>query len=289
MPFTSLERSTFSGRPVQLYHFQRSSGGSIFYWLYNGSDRDLTFNDALYEAVAITDEGIRTTGEAASAEFKVHLPATTQFCDDFRAVGAPPSDSIFLRVFRAHADDIADLDTIHPVVSTAVLVWAGTVDGITQTSDVEAQVTCSMLAASFQRGGLRYTWMKNCPHVLYAPLTCKVDANSFRIDATVTTAHGNTVTADGFASQPDGWLTGGYIEFTLASGFVERRMIRAHIGESVRLLGPAFGLAAGDPVSGFAGCKRTVSDCIDKFANYDNYGGFPHIPGRNPYDGKPVF
>jgi hypothetical protein len=66
-------------------------------------------------------------------------------------------------------------------------------------------------------------------------------------------------------------------------------MILRHLGESLRTLGPVVGIAAGDPVVAYAGCKRTVRECIDKFDNYDNYGGFPHIPGRSPYDGNPVF
>jgi uncharacterized phage protein (TIGR02218 family) len=285
MTFSTLERSRSAGRPIQLYQFARQSGDTTFYWRYNGADEDLTYLSQLYSAVSISDDGIRLTGEAASAEFTVTLPSNVQFCDDFRGGGASPSDSIYLSVWRCHAGDIDPTNTI----IDAMLVWTGTVDGLTQTNDTTVSVTCSMLAASFKRSGLRYTWMKNCPHVLYAPLTCKANKDDFRIDAVVDTAHGNTVTSTEFSAQPDGWLTGGYIEYLLPSGFLERRMILRHQGESLRTLGPVVGIAAGDPVVAYAGCKRTVRECIDKFDNYDNYGGFPHIPGRSPYDGNPVF
>jgi uncharacterized phage protein (TIGR02218 family) len=290
MPSTQqLESSGFSGQPIQLYSFSRVRGDDTTYWLYNTSDTDLKFFDKVYEAVAISDEGVSLTGEAASAELKLHLPATAQFCDDFRAAGAPPSDTIFLHVFRCHVSNITGMEDDIPIVSEGLLSWVGTVDGLTQTNDVDVQVTCSMFAASFKRGGLRYTWMKNCPHVLYMPLTCKVDPMLFRIDAVAETAHGNLVNAPEFASKPDGWLDGGYIEYSLPSGFIERRMVTRHIGAGVRLLGPAFGIVPGDAIAAYAGCARTVAACTDKFNNFPNYGGFPHLPGRNPYDGPPVF
>jgi len=75
MAVSTLERSAFSGRPLNLYQFLRSSGGTDFYWRYTGADRDLIYNTFTYEALAISDEGIRMTGEAASAEFNVTLPA----------------------------------------------------------------------------------------------------------------------------------------------------------------------------------------------------------------------
>jgi len=289
MAVSTLERSAFSGRPLQLYRFLRSSGGTDFYWRYNGSDRDLTYLGDLYEAVSISDEGMRLTGEAASSEFKITLPAFTQFCDDYRAGGVPPSDTIYAHVFRVHADDITGLDTTAPFVDTAAVVWAGTVDGITQSTDTEMQITCSTLAASMKRSGLRYTWQKNCPHMLYDPLTCKVDKADFRVDATVDEAHGSIVTASEFAGFADGWFTGGFIEFITPEGFLETRMINRHLGSSIRLLTPVLGMVIGDPVVAYPGCRRTVRDCIDKFNNYEHYGGFPHIPGRSPYDGNPVF
>ena len=289
MAVSTFERSAFSGRPLQLYQFLRSSGDTDFYWRYNGSDRDLTYLGNVFAATAISDEGITQSGEAAASEFKISLPAFTQFCDDYRAGGVPPSDTIYAHVFRAHADDITGLDTDTPVVDTAAVVWAGTVDGITQTTDTETQITCSTLAASFKRSGLRYPWIKNCPHMLYAPLTCKVDKALYRVDATVGVVHGQVITADEFGLFADGWFLGGYIEYLMPSGFIETRLINRHIGTSIRVLTPVLGMAVGDAVVAYPGCARTVAACTDKFNNYTNYGGFPDIPGRSPYDGNPVF
>jgi uncharacterized phage protein (TIGR02218 family) len=288
--FSTYERSIFAGRPVQLYEFLRTSGGVDYYWRYNGSDRDLTYLGETYAATAISDEGVKQTGEAVSSQFQITLPATVGFCDDFRASGPPPSDNIWAKVFRAHAQDIASIDTDLPVVGNAAVVWVGSVDGMVQTTDIEAHLNCSTLATSFQRKGLRYTWMKNCPHVLYAELTCKVDREAFRVDADPTVVVGNAITAAVFGEFEDGWFLGGFIEYTRwPSNYIERRMIIDHVGSVITVLGSPLGLRVGDLFSAFPGCKRTVRACIDKFANYDNYGGLPHLPGRNPFDGNPVF
>lgn len=289
MAVSTFERSAFSGRPLQLYSFLRSSGGTDFYWLYTGADRDLIYNTDTYKAIAIGDDGMNFSGEAAASEFNITMSAFAQFCDDYRAGGVPPSDPIYCTVYRAHADDIVGLDTTAPFIEAAIVVWVGTVDGMTQTTDTEMKVTCSTLAASMKRNGLRYGWQKNCPHMLYDPLTCKVDKEDFRVDAVIVSAHGQIITATEFGSFVDGWFIGGFIEYTMPSGFKETRMINRHIGTSVRVLTPVREMSAGEVVVAYPGCKRTVVDCQDKFNNYPNMGGFPHIPGRSPYDGNPVF
>ena len=289
MATSTLERSAYSGRPLNLYQFLRSSGGTDFYWRYTGADRDLIYNTFTYAALSISDEGIRLTGEAASSEFNITLPSFSQFCNDFRAAGSMPSDTVYCSVFRAHVDDIVGLDTTAPYVNLATVVWSGTVDGITQSTDTEIKLTCSTLAASTKRSGLHYGWMKNCPHMLYDPNTCKVNKADYRVDATVDALSGLIITASEFGLFEDGWFIGGFIEYLTPDGFLETRMINRHVGASIRVLTPILGMAVGDPLVAYPGCKRTTRVCIDKFNNLPNMGGFPHIPGRSPFDGNPVF
>ena len=39
---------------------------------------------------------------------------------------------------------------------------------------------------------------------------------------------------------------------------------------------------AGDQVKLFPGCNRSTGHCTSKFNNAANFGGFSHIPDRNP-------
>jgi uncharacterized phage protein (TIGR02218 family) len=290
MAVSSYEVHPFSGRPVYLYEFLRTSNGTDYYWRYNNSDRDLWYNLTPWKAVPISHDGIRISPEAASTDLTLTMPIAEAFCDQFRLSGATPSDTVWLRVRRVHASDIEDLDGETPTVQGDALVeWIGTVNGIAQIGELEAQVGCSMLSASFRRGGLRYGYQQNCPHVLYAPHTCKVDKELFRVSGEVTDIDKLTVSVEEFAAQPAGWFAGGFIEYFLPSGILERRMVLSHTGSAVGLVGIPVGMLVGDTISAFPGCNLTVDTCLAKFNNLDNMGGFPHTPGRNPFDGNPVF
>ncbi len=41
-------------------------------------------------------------------------------------------------------------------------------------------------------------------------------------------------------------------------------------------------LAPGQALTAYAGCRRTTADCLNKFNNAANFGGFAFVPGRNP-------
>lgn len=290
MPVNEYEVHPFSGRPFQLYEFLRTSGGTEFAWRYNSSDRNVWYNEVEWKAIPIRDTGVRLSGEAQATELTVTMPISEEFCEQFRLNGTVPSDSVWLRVRRTHAGDVDDLSADQPtIIYDALVTWIGTVSGINQVGELEASVRCSMLSTSLQRGGLRYGYQKSCPHVLYASNTCRVDREAFKIEGVVTAVGGNTVSATAFDALADGWFNGGFIEFEIPSGMTERRMVLNHVGPVLTIMGLPVGISVGDTVSAFPGCDRTVDTCIAKFNNLVNYGGFPHSPGRNPFDGNPVF
>lgn len=296
-PVGAYEESTFSGQPFHLYEFLRTTGGSNFYWRYTTTDCDILYGGDLYHAVPISDSGIKLNTESTSTDLDVTLPVATDFIRKYRYLGTVPSDTVWLRVRRAHLGDVV-LDApsaIHSLTTIALVVWVGTVNGVTQTDDLTAKVNCSMLAASFKRGGLRYGYQRNCPHILYNMKTCKADRENFRVSAPISDlaiASNNTgwrLTAIAFAYKVDGWFAGGFVEYVTTIGMVERKMIISHTGADIIIHGFPAGLRIGRYVNAFAGCDRTVNTCVDKFDNLANYGGFPHTPGRNPFDGLPVF
>lgn len=179
------------------------------------------------------------------------------------------------------------------VVYTAVHVdarveWVGTVSGITQPDEIQVKVTCATLAASFRRSGLRLAWTRGCPHALYDS-ECRADPNAFKTVATVESITGDRIISADFAVLGDDYFNGGYVEWVLASGAIERRFIKFNVGNDIVILGTTIGLSVSDTVTAFAGCQHTRTDCNDKFNNMSNYGGFAHTPGKSPFSGDPVF
>jgi hypothetical protein len=53
---------------------------------------------------------------------------------------------------------------------------------------------------------------------------------------------------------------------------------------TVLVMLPYSGVAIGDGLKLTAGCDHVIQTCRTKFANEVNYGGFPWIPTRNPFD-----
>jgi hypothetical protein len=102
----------------------------------------------------------------------------------------------------------------------------------------------------------------------------------------------------GAAAQPDGWFRGGVLRFGVQLGF-----IIGHVGATITLSRPMPELASAlanpalDPVTGAPlpitidiapGCDLRAETCTAKFGNLLNFGGFPAIPGRNPFGGGSI-
>lgn len=273
MTFDAREVSTYGGAPVGLYEFVR---GPVT-WRYCTADRDLIVGGNPYKAVAISDSGIPQSGDPSSDDVTVEMPAGEAVPALFR--GTPPTDPITLTIRRMHYGD-----------TDSRVFWVGTIAAVQRAPDeLGCKIVCKNLAASFEADGVRLTWTRGCPYVLYDLATCKVAKASFRITSTVSATSGRYVTAPSCALHAADEFSGGWIEWTTPDGVIERRGVSRHEGASLFL----YGLADGVPVSGsvfvYFGCNRTPDRCRSKFNNLPNYGGFPALPGVSPFDGRNNF
>jgi uncharacterized phage protein (TIGR02218 family) len=92
--------------------------------------------------------------------------------------------------------------------------------------------------------------------------------------------------AGGLVGFADGFFTAGRLSWssgTNAGLSIEVKQHRADDGEVVLSLWQATPepIAAGDTFSVTAGCDKTLATCRDRFANSENFRGFPHIPGND--------
>jgi uncharacterized phage protein (TIGR02218 family) len=279
--FDTIEQSNYLGTPILLYDFMRTSGGVDYHWRYNSSDSDILYATNVYTATAISDDGVKQDTELANSQLNIVMPIEDDFPQMFRGAGGTPSDTVIVTIRRIHM--ITD-----PL--EAKVFWVGTVTGITQADEVKATLSCDMLLASFKRGGLRLSYTRGCPHALYDP-QCTMNPADFIVTRDIVSITGNTIevtdlSAGGFDS---GYFDGGYLEWTLASGLVERRGIKTQVNNTITIQGAAFGMLVGDSLNMYPGCRRTRNVCNDKFSNILNYGGFADMPGKSPFSGDPVF
>lgn len=271
MTFESRETSLAGGQPVRLYEFQRG----LYRWRYTNADREITRQLQTYAPTAISDDGIRQSGDAEADTLRITVPGDLAIARLFR--GAPPADEVSVIVRDTHFGE-----------TEAVIRYIGVVQLVRWPAPQSALILCATEAATFNRPGLRLGWERGCPHSLY-DRNCRVNRDDFQVPGTLSAMTGATVTSSAFDALADGYFAGGYLEWEIGLSETDRRGIESHVGAVLTLLGGTDGLEVGMDVIAYPGCPRTIAICTSRFNNAVNYGGIPHLPGKSPFDGTPVF
>lgn len=263
------EKSLASGRPVLLYRF----GMQTVTWHYTSADRPIVHSSASYAPLAISDDGVRQTGQSSADQLKITAPADVEVAKLYR--GAPPSHPVSVTIFARHYD-----------IEDFVTVWVGEVRGVRWPALDRCEISCAPLTVRMDKTGLRLSWERSCPHVLYSH-ACGVSRELYRVDMSVQDMDGASIGNDLAATHPEGYFAGGLIEWLTPGGWIERRSIEAHTGRQLRVLGGTSGLRVGLDLRTYPGCRQTVESC-KRFSNLPNYGGIPHLSGESPY-GRNIF
>ena len=269
MTYETYELSADQGAPVRLYEFRR---GQIYY-RYTSAGRDITWDAKTWETVegGIADGGISASGVSEQDRLTVNAPWSLPVVELFR--GTPPSDPVSLKVRRLHLDD-PDQE--------AVIVWVGLITERATQKEGLAQLKCESMLYLLQKGGLRLLYGRGCTHFLYDD-GCRVNKASFAVAATVTALTGTTVSATAISAYADGHFSGGFIEWDLDMlGTKERRPVEDHAGGVLTLLGLTDGMTVAMDIVVYPGCALDIGTCETKFNNLLNFGGFPHMPNKDP-------
>lgn len=281
MAFSTIEISNQNGKPIALYEFRYGNT----YWRYCTADEDKIIGEdengepARWIALAITDEGV-TQGGSDQNDLQIVTQSNHPVAGLFR--NSQPSGKVWLVVRRWH---IGDAETETP------LLWSGTVVNATLVDKATVQMACRSLGGSYDRQGLRLAWGRMCPHVLYGVGCNNAGSNAkedHAYERTIATLTGTSFTCTAHSEPDEGTFTGGFVELFRDDGSVQRYGIEAQNGNDFTVLGSTDGLAVGSAVTIYPGCARNTTAC-KAFNNLPNYGGFPHLPGKSPFDGSPVF
>jgi len=118
---------------------------------------------------------------------------------------------------------------------------------------------------------------------------CGVDLDVLAFSATATLAappSGSVLRVSGLSGFAEGWFTHGTLVWETGAN----AGVRAVVKQDLRMGGerrlelweaPALPAAAGERVRVRAGCDKRAATCRQKFANFLNFRGFPHIPGED--------
>lgn len=282
------ELSVQLGSPILLYEFEMitgepgaaysssSSAGNLF-WRYCNQSFDYQWAGSTWYASAIKPSRIVQSSEINRDGLTLTFPRDDAFARQF--VGFVPEFVCLVTVYRGHLTQGDDAFAVY---------WKGRI-GASKTDKQEIKMSCESVFTSLRRYGLRARYTRTCRHVLYVG-GCRLNRLDFQHAGLATAADRASVTAAVFASRPDGYWIGGILEAPDGA----MRYIVGHSGDTVTLWRPIQSilddLAQALPVVVYVypGCMKSVEDCIDKFDNLENYGGFPLLPTRNPFDGRSI-
>lgn len=285
MSFLSLEESTELGQPIELVKF--SNNEENFY--YTSAQSEVVFNSTTYIPVPWTRTDPARENLDSRATLVLKFATSNLFVQ--RYVQGLPSTPDKVVVYRQHSTDGGTPETI--------IMFSGQVENVAFTGD-EAKVNLVSSANRLAKHVPRQTCRNMCNHILY-DARCKASESLFFmfVDVTAISSDGLTVTVNGGSNtivdtglELSAQITADTEYFNagvLARGTFEQRSVLSTTDQGGNLveIGLLIGfqtLAIGQTVKLLAGCDHNFDTCRTQFDNTQNYGGFPHVPRKNPFE-----
>lgn len=273
MSYNTIENSLAERAPIRCYKFSRGA----LTWLYNTSSEMIKRNNMQFLALTggISDNGIINSNGSQTDDFSVIAPATIEIAKLFNEQA--PSNRIYLTVYDTHLD-----------TDELVQRWYGAINSINYSEIDQVKIICTPNASLANKPGVTQAYTRQCNAVIYDK-QCKVNKERYRVNGTVQQISPTSIQVPQAANYQDGWFNGGFIEFNVGSGELDRRYIENHQGITLILWGGGVSLSLGQTISLFPGCDLTIGTCQKKFDNLLNMQACPHIQGRSIFDGNPVW
>lgn len=279
--YSSLEASVHGGRPVELFRFVH--GTTV--WTYS-SGPEVEYNGETYVGYPIGRDEMQQTKDLHKSALEILLPRTSEL--SLLYLAGSPENIITVTVFRTHVG----------VFDGPVVYWKGRIVSVEWPDPATVKFSCESVFTSLKRPGLRARYQRMCRHALYSE-QCGVDKAAYAVAGTVSAVNTarTMVTIPEAAGYANGYFLGGFL--SLADGTM--RFITAHAGSSITLSTPApvladfvgltgygvgYGVGYGAALAIYPGCARNRETCQGRFGNILNFGGWPWIPSRNPFDGR---
>lgn len=264
--YFNIEDSLDEGAPVELYEF--TQGNKKF--SYSSGASDVDYLGRTFAGLSLTRDSVKQTSDIFKDSLKLTFPRSNEFAAQY--LGFAPEDVTTLCVYRGHYGD-----------DDFIVYWKGRIIGA-KASGNSIEIECESIFTSIKRPGLRARFEYNCRHTLYQT-GCNINREQYRHDGIISSITGElTVEISGASIQPNGYYTGGFL--VAPSGAT--RFLTDHREEAVDLSRPLSELASGMSVTIYPGCDHLKETCHTKFNNLDNFGGFPYIPQRNPFNGSSI-
>lgn len=271
MSFDTDEKSTSGSRPRELY--QITIGNQV--WRHASGDRGVSYGGFVWSALQIQRGEAPVSDEGNSPkQLEITLPMSHPACQRYMAYATPPKIATVV-VTRLQLGSGA-----------AIGLWSGDIVSIGFDAHMAKFLVTSTASRVMMRVLPTVTVGDQCSHALYDSM-CTVDRDAFKIATTVLHVDGRKIKVDGGSGHLSPWWVFGDVLHT-ASGERMDVVSQQDLGPPstvvwLTMQAPIVGLKTGDSVEVSPGCDHTIATCQSKFANKDNFGGFPSLPIFDPF------
>lgn len=257
--FGTAERG--GGSPVELYTVQRGAQC----WRLTSADTEQTVSGITFTPAWVRRAAIEQKQDAPGIQFAVTVHLDTPLG---QALLVESSDRVTVSLQRVQASG----DPITPVILGEMLAI--------KFSDDTAELTVATVEHRFKTLIPRTLIGRTCPYAVYSS-SCGANPADFAYTTTIDSVAWPVVTVTALDDDTDAFYSAGILVSSTGKAFT----IAKHDSSlDLTIWGrePVSGLTAGDTVTVYRGCNKTRAACIAKFDNYDNFGGFPDLPAKDP-------
>lgn len=241
----------------ELFVFLQGARG----WYFTSAAQEILYQSRKFVPTAIKRSEVRQSSEVFKNAITLEFPARHTFAGNF---------------LHSTAEEVTTLTVLRKVDDAVATYWKGRVVSAKADGSV-IKIECESVFTSLRRQGLRALYLRSCRHGLYSS-GCGVSMAAHERRGTVQSVNGQRVL---LAQSVGNDLAGGIIK--TQDGVP--RYIRAQNGAEL-LLSRALDIAVGEAVFLYPGCDLQMQTCINHFNNLDNFGGFPWIPSKTPFEGN---
>lgn len=261
MTYNADESSVYNGKPIELYGFV----GTFQSYFYTSHNEDVIYGGQRYTAKPIKRSRIKvSTPQAGSSDLTIDLPASDPLIIAYGFGVAPPE--LYLTLTRYHEP------------SDVIVYWKGNVTNCRVSGEMGSLITPNEITRAMAGEVPSVIYQTPCNNVL-GDDNCLVDLDAVSHSTFMVDYDQSTVTVQSDNGRADGFYNAGFLETPY-----EKRSIVSHVGNVITLAFPLTRRNYAMPVTIRPGCNLAYEgDCLTKYNNQPNFGGFPFIPNVNPF------
>ena len=266
MTYAGKDISVHDGMPMEFYRFD----GSLRTYFFTDQANPVVLAGSTYLPIQLErgNVGVSSVSDGQRT-LMISIPANSSLAEDYGGRLTP--NSLRLTMYRAYRGDDLNSDFRQRFEGAATRYGFDNHTFVMEFSN--------LLSSDLDKPVREVYYQSVCNHILYDE-RCKANraANTAASEVVEFNDQAVEVVDDGWA---DGDLIAGSL-INIRTG--EERLIIDNLANVVEIGYPFVDIRVGDEVQLVRGCNHGTSDCVGKFNNFDNYGGFLYLPYKNPFE-----